>query len=80
MTDAAVLGALSAALAARSPPPGSAARVGRLPVLSRPADLDHGEITDKGYVNQRQVLPNGPRWSTSCTPARLRPGVIVVAG
>ena len=35
---------------------GSAARIERLVVLARPADLDSGEITDKGYVNQRQVL------------------------
>jgi hypothetical protein len=27
-------------------------------LLARPADLDSGEITDKGYVNQRQVLKN----------------------
>ncbi|HEY3980589.1 MAG TPA: AMP-binding protein [Streptosporangiaceae bacterium] len=57
ITDTAVLDALSAALAAR-PAAGSAARVERLLVLSRPADLDHGEITDKGYVNQRRVLRN----------------------
>jgi feruloyl-CoA synthase len=37
---------------------GSAARVERLVVMSRPADLDAGEITDKGYVNQRRVLKN----------------------
>jgi feruloyl-CoA synthase len=37
---------------------GSAARIERLAVLARPADLDCGEITDKGYVNQRQVLKN----------------------
>jgi long-subunit acyl-CoA synthetase (AMP-forming) len=37
---------------------GSAARIERLAVLARPADLDFGEITDKGYVNQRQVLKN----------------------
>ena len=37
---------------------GSAARIERLAVLARPADLDSGEITDKGYVNQRQVLTN----------------------
>jgi feruloyl-CoA synthase len=37
---------------------GSAARIERLAVLARPADLDTGEITDKGYVNQRQVLKN----------------------
>ena len=26
--------------------------------MARPAGLDAGEITDKGYVNQRQVLAN----------------------
>jgi feruloyl-CoA synthase len=57
ITDPAVLSALAAALA-RAPGAGSAGRVGRLLVLSRPADLDRGEITDKGYVNQRQVLRN----------------------
>jgi feruloyl-CoA synthase len=37
---------------------GSAARVERLAVIARPADLDAGEITDKGYINQRQMLKN----------------------
>lgn len=35
---------------------GSAARVVRLLLMGRPAGLDAGEITDKGYVNQRRVL------------------------
>ena len=26
--------------------------------MARPASLDAGEITDKGYVNQRKVLAN----------------------
>jgi feruloyl-CoA synthase len=34
------------------------ARIERLAVMARPADLEAGEITDKGYVNQRQVLAN----------------------
>jgi feruloyl-CoA synthase len=34
---------------------GSSQRVGRLLVLREPAVLDAGEITDKGYVNQRAV-------------------------
>jgi feruloyl-CoA synthase len=34
-------------------------RIERLLVMARPADLDAGEITDKGNVNQRQVLANG---------------------
>ncbi len=34
----------------------AAARIERLLVLAQPPDLDAGEITDKGYVNQRMVL------------------------
>nr|WP_281189206.1 AMP-binding protein [Janibacter corallicola] len=34
---------------------GSAGRVVRVLLLARPAGLDSGEITDKGYVNQRKV-------------------------
>jgi len=36
----------------------AATDIERLLVLARPAGLDAGEITDKGYVNQRQVLAN----------------------
>ena len=35
---------------------GSAARIERLLVLSQPPSLDAGEITDKGYINQRTCL------------------------
>jgi feruloyl-CoA synthase len=35
---------------------GSASRIERLLLLDEPPDLDAGEITDKGYVNQRRVL------------------------
>ena len=37
---------------------GSAGRIERLIVLAQPASLEDGEITDKGYVNQRRVLAN----------------------
>ena len=47
---------LAQALADLAESAGSAARVERLAVMARPADLDAGEITDKGYVNQRTVL------------------------
>jgi feruloyl-CoA synthase len=47
---------LARALAGHNQTAGSAARVERLLVMARPADLDAGEITDKGYVNQRRVL------------------------
>jgi len=35
---------------------GSSMRVARLMLLVEPASMDAGEITDKGYVNQRAVL------------------------
>jgi feruloyl-CoA synthase len=47
---------LAGALAGHNQAVGSAARVERLLIMARPADLDAGEITDKGYVNQRRVL------------------------
>ena len=49
---------LAQALADHNAAVGSAARIERLLLMARPADLDGGEITDKGYVNQRQVLIN----------------------
>jgi feruloyl-CoA synthase len=36
--------------------PQSSARIGRVLVLAEPPAIDGGEITDKGYVNQRAVL------------------------
>jgi feruloyl-CoA synthase len=47
---------LSRALASHNAGAGSASRIERLAVLARPPDLDAGEITDKGYINQRRVL------------------------
>ena len=47
---------LAHALAGHNDAAGSAARIERLLVMARPASLDAGEITDKGYVNQRKVL------------------------
>jgi feruloyl-CoA synthase len=47
---------LGPVLAALNTGVGSSARIERLLVMTRPADLDAGEITDKGYVNQRRVL------------------------
>ncbi|MGH7910261.1 MAG: feruloyl-CoA synthase [Candidatus Dormibacteraceae bacterium] len=58
--DLAVGGALRAVLleglVAHNAKASSSGRVERLLLLSRPPELDAGEITDKGYVNQRQVL------------------------
>jgi feruloyl-CoA synthase len=40
---------------------GSAGQIRRLILMARPASLDDGEITDKGYVNQRKVLARRAR-------------------
>ena len=47
---------LARAMAEHNDAAGSSARIERLLVMAHPADLDAGEITDKGYVNQRNVL------------------------
>jgi feruloyl-CoA synthase len=44
------------ALAALNQGAGSAARIDRLLLLAQPPSLDAGEITDKGYINQRACL------------------------
>jgi feruloyl-CoA synthase len=66
LPDGQVRQALAAALARHNAAAGSAARIERLVLLAEPADLDAGEITDKGYVNQREVL-------------RRRPGLVELA-
>jgi feruloyl-CoA synthase len=47
---------LAAALKALAREPGSSTHPVRLLVLSEPPQIDAGEITDKGYLNQRAVL------------------------
>ncbi len=47
---------LSQTLAQLGAAAGSASRVERLLLLDRPPSLDAGEITDKGYLNQRRCL------------------------
>ncbi len=49
---------LGSALARANAGAGSAARIERLIVMAHPANLDAGEITDKGNINQRAVLAN----------------------
>lgn len=44
------------ALAAHQQTAGRASRIERIILMTVPADLDGGEITDKGYVNQRRVI------------------------
>jgi len=56
LDDPALCAHLAAALATLNAGQGSAGRVERLLLLDTPPDMDAGEITDKGYVNQRAVL------------------------
>jgi feruloyl-CoA synthase len=52
-------------------------RIRRLALLAQPASLDAGEVTDKGYVNQRKVLA---RLVELLYRDPVPPGVIVAAG
>jgi feruloyl-CoA synthase len=47
---------LAETLATMASGSGSAGRVARLILCAEPPDLDAGEITDKGYINQRVVI------------------------
>ena len=47
---------LASALARLNSETGSAARIERLLLLDAPPSLDAGEITDKGYLNQRRCI------------------------
>jgi len=71
---------LAAALARHNADAGSAARIERLLVMADPAGLDAGEITDKGYVNQRQVLANRAALVELLYAEQVQPGVIVAEG
>jgi feruloyl-CoA synthase len=70
---------LARALAAHNAAAGSSARVERLLVLARPASLDDGEITDKGYVNQRKVLARRAALADLLYADPPPPGVIIAA-
>jgi feruloyl-CoA synthase len=56
LTDPRLRRHLAHALAALNATAGSAGRIERLVLLAEPPSLDAGEITDKGYINQRAVL------------------------
>jgi feruloyl-CoA synthase len=56
LDDPRLRGHLATALQRLGEGQGSASRVSRLLLLGEPPSIDAGEITDKGYVNQRAVL------------------------
>ena len=70
---------MSDALARHNKDHGSASSIGRLLILARPASLDAGEVTDKGYVNQRKVLTERAALVDLLYTAPAPPGVVVPA-
>jgi len=58
---------------------GSASRVERLVLLAEPPGLDAGEITDKGYINQRVCLERRAGDVARLFAAEPGPGVITPA-
>ena len=57
---------------------GSSRKVARFRILTTPPSLDAGEITDKGYVNQRETQTNRAAEVASLFAAGLAPGVVQV--
>jgi len=57
---------------------GSATRITRLVLLAEPPDLDKGEVTDKGSINQRAVLKERSKLVAALYADA--PGVIVAEG
>ena len=55
---------------------GSSRRVGRFRMLTTPPSLDAGEITDKGYVNQRATQDSRAAEVASLFTAEAGPGVV----
>jgi feruloyl-CoA synthase len=57
---------------------GSSRRIGRFVVMTEPPSIDGGEITDKGYVNQRATLERRKPLVDALYANPPGPGVVVV--
>jgi len=68
---------LAGSLARMNAEVGSARRIERLLLMDEPASMDAGEITDKGYVNQRAVLARRAELVARLYAEPVRPDVIV---
>ncbi|MFN7054879.1 AMP-binding protein [Hyphomonas sp.] len=74
---AALVGDLARKAAAfNSGEPGSSRRIKRLMVMTEPPSIDAGEITDKGYVNQRLVQSRRAGLVQALYAEPLAPGVV----
>ena len=79
VTDPDLLRLMADALAGHNEGHGSAASIARLLILARPASLDAGEITDKGYLNQRRVLAERAGLVDLLYTGPAPPGVVTAA-
>jgi feruloyl-CoA synthase len=68
---------LARALADHNAAAGSSARIERLLIMARPPSMDAGEITDKGYLNQRKVMAQRPALVEMLYIDPAPPGVII---
>jgi feruloyl-CoA synthase len=59
---------------------GSSHRISRALILAEPPTIDRGEITDKGYINQRAVLANRKDLVARLYAEPPAPEVILVQG
>jgi len=57
---------------------GSSRRIGRFVIMTEPPSIDAGEITDKGYVNQRATLEHRHALVEALYANPPGPGVVVV--
>ncbi|TYO99377.1 trans-feruloyl-CoA synthase [Geothermobacter ehrlichii] len=57
---------------------GSSTRIARVMLMSEPPDIDAGEITDKGYINQRAALQRRRKLVERLYAEPPAPGVIVL--
>jgi feruloyl-CoA synthase len=57
---------------------GSSRRIKRFTIMLEPPSIDVGEITDKGYVNQRAVIDNRAELVAALYSPTLSEGVVEV--
>ena len=58
--------------------PASSRRVERFAVMTAPASIGEGEVTDKGYVNQGAVQARRQSLVESLFESEIQPGIFVV--
>lgn len=58
---------------------GTSERIGRVMLMAEPASIDAGELTDKGYINQRATLERRKELVDAMYAEPPGDGVVVVA-